>query len=90
MIAAMAIPKLAAGVRLKRDAVRGGFNLLAPERVLRANATSAEILELCDGKRPFAEIVDQLAKRYVAERVRIEEEAAHLLEGLAAKGMITL
>lgn len=44
MIAADAKPKLARGVRVQADRVRGGFNLLAPEHVLRVNASSAAIL----------------------------------------------
>jgi pyrroloquinoline quinone biosynthesis protein D len=88
MIAADAKPKLARGVRVQADRVRGGFNLLAPEHVLRVNASSAAILNLCDGQRSLGEIVDQLAAEYEVDRGRIERETSALLDGLVARRMV--
>jgi pyrroloquinoline quinone biosynthesis protein D len=90
MIAVDARPRLARGVRLRADPVRGGFNLLAPERVLRANDSSAAVLGLCDGERSLGEIIDILAERYDVERDRIESEATTLLEDLMLKRMVEL
>ncbi len=81
-------PRLAAGVRIREDRVRGGHNLLAPERVLRINASTAAILALCDGQRSLPEIVDHLARDYAADRTRIERDVTALLGDLASRGLI--
>ena len=83
-------PRLARGVRLHADAVRGGFVLLAPERVLTTNATALEVLKRCDGVRTVSAIVDDLAQTFSADRARIADDVAALLAGLAAKRMIEL
>ena len=83
-------PRLARGVRLAEDRVRGGWNLLAPERVLTANATAVEVLRLCDGSRSFGDIVGLLAEKFSAEPARIEGEAGALLSDLRAKRMVEL
>jgi pyrroloquinoline quinone biosynthesis protein D len=56
-------PRLAPHVRLRFDAARGRHVLLSPETVAVLNATSADILLLCDG-RTVAEIVAELRARY--------------------------
>ena len=85
---AEARPRLATGVRLREDRVRGGHNLLAPEHVLRINASTAAILALCDGQRSLPEIVDHLARDYAADRTRIERDVTALLGDLASRGLI--
>lgn len=81
-------PRLASGVRLRADRVRGGFNLLAPEHVLRVNASSAAILHLCDGTRRIGDIAGLLADEYKVERVRIERDVFALIADLASRRMV--
>ena len=88
MIGADATPRLAQGVRVQADRVRGGFNLLAPEHVLRVNASSAAILNLCDGQRSLRQIVDGLAAEYEIDRSRIERETIALLDDLISRRMV--
>lgn len=88
MIEADSKPRLVRGVRLQADRVRGGFNLLAPEHVLRVNASSVAILNLCDGQRSLREIVDLLADEYKVDRGRIEQETAALLENLMSRRIV--
>jgi pyrroloquinoline quinone biosynthesis protein D len=57
-------PALARHVRLRFDAARDRHVLLSPETVAVLNATSADILRLCDGRRTVAEIVADLQGRY--------------------------
>ena len=64
-VAADARPKLPRGVRLTQSEAHGGMVLLAPERVFKADAIAAAILERCTGEATFAEIVDALAAAYV-------------------------
>jgi pyrroloquinoline quinone biosynthesis protein D len=83
-------PRLARGVRLREDRTRGGFVLLAPERVLTANAAAVEILKRCDGERTLSAIVDDLAQIFPADRARIAADVEALLADLAGKRMIEL
>jgi pyrroloquinoline quinone biosynthesis protein D len=89
-IAASARPRLPRGVRLSRDAARGGFVLLAPERVVRADPVAAAVLERCDGARTLVEIIDDLCSTYKGERSRIEADVRRLLADLSAKKMVDL
>ena len=83
-------PRLARGVRLQPDAARGGHVLLAPERVVMANASAVAVLELCDGTRGPGAIADELARRYGSDRERIAADVRALLADLAAKRLIDL
>jgi pyrroloquinoline quinone biosynthesis protein D len=57
-------PRLAPHVRLTYDQARQRHVLLTPETVTLLNGTGAAILELCDGRRTVAEILDELRGRY--------------------------
>lgn len=81
-------PRLARGVRLKADATRGGHVLLAPERVVAANASAAAILELCDGTRSPGAIAALLAERYGADPDRVAADVRTVLADLAGKRLI--
>ena len=77
-------PALALGSRLQFDEVRGEHILLVPEGVVRLNATAVEVIELCDGQRTVAAIVDLLQDRYggtdLGDDVR-EPHRRHRFEG---------
>jgi pyrroloquinoline quinone biosynthesis protein D len=83
-------PRLLRGVRLKHDETRGEWLLLAPERVIKADAIAVEILRRCDGTATFAAIVDDLVAQFSADRARVETDVRTLLEDLAAKRMVDL
>jgi pyrroloquinoline quinone biosynthesis protein D len=83
-------PRLARGVRLRADPVRGGHVLLAPERVVAANGSAVAILELCDGARGPAEIVEALCRRYDADPARVAADVDAVLADLAEKRLIDL
>ena len=89
-IAPDARPRLPRGVRLTHSEAQGGWVLLAPERVFKADAIAAEIVKRCTGEATFAEIVDDLAKTYAAPRERILVDATALLRGLADKKLLEL
>jgi pyrroloquinoline quinone biosynthesis protein D len=89
-IAPTARPRLPTGVRLSNDQARGGFVLLAPERVVRADAIAVAIIQRCDGRRTLSEIIDDLCLAYKAERSRIETDVRALLAELAGKRMMEL
>jgi pyrroloquinoline quinone biosynthesis protein D len=83
-----AVPRLPRGVRLHLDEARGGWVLLAPERILQPDAVAVEILNRVDGRSSLAEIVDSLAAAFTAERERIEADVRGFLGNLAEKGFV--
>src|SRR3954463_1854888 len=82
-------PILPRHAKLKFDETRQLWVILAPERVLAPDETAVEILHLCDGARSVAEIVDQLAVKYTAERAAIGADVVAMLQDLADKGFLT-
>jgi pyrroloquinoline quinone biosynthesis protein D len=83
-------PRLPRGVRLKYDDTRSEWLLLAPERLIKADAIAVEILKRCDGNTTLATIVDDLAQQFSADRARVEADVRALLGELAAKRMVDL
>jgi pyrroloquinoline quinone biosynthesis protein D len=83
-------PRLPRGVRLVHNEQQGGWVLLAPERVFKADAISVEILKRCTGEATLADIVDDLAKTFAAPRDRILTDVSALLRGLAEKQLLEL
>src|SRR5438552_18481842 len=58
---------------------QGGWVLLAPERIFKADAIAAEILKRCTGELTFGQLVDDLANSYTAPREKISTDVASLL-----------
>ncbi len=83
-------PRLPRGVRLVHNEAQGGWVLLAPERVFKADAIAAEVVKRCNGDTTFAAIVDDLAKAFSAPRERILADVTPLLRGLADKRLLEL
>jgi len=89
-IASDARPRLPHGVRLIRSDAHGGWVLLAPERVFKADAIAAEIVKRCTGEATVEAIVDDLAKTFNAPRERILTDVTAMLRSLADKKMLEL
>jgi len=87
-IAADARPRLPRGVRLVHNEAQGGWVLLAPERVFKADAIAAEIVKRCTGEATLAAIVDDLAKSFNAPRERVLADVTAMLRGLADKKLL--
>ena len=83
-------PRLPRGVRLTHNEAQGGWVLLAPERIFKADAVAAEILKRCTGEATLAAIVDDLAAAFNAPRERILADVSKLLRGLAEKKLLEL
>ncbi|WP_108518978.1 pyrroloquinoline quinone biosynthesis peptide chaperone PqqD [Bradyrhizobium algeriense] len=82
-------PKLPRHARLKFDETRQVWVILAPERVLAPDEIAVEVLQLCDGVRSVADIVDQLTVKYTADREAISTDVIGMLQDLADKGFLT-
>ena len=89
-IAPDARPRLPRGVRLVHNEAQGGWVLLAPERIFKADAIAVEIVKRCTGEATLREIVDDLAKTFNAPRERIESDVTTMLRGLADKRLLEL
>jgi pyrroloquinoline quinone biosynthesis protein D len=83
-------PRLASGARLVHNEAQGGWVLLAPERVFKADAIAAEILKRCTGQATLADIVDDLARTFAAPRERILGDVSALVRGLVDKRLMEL
>ena len=82
-------PVLPRHTKLKYDETRQVWVVLAPERVLAPDEISVEVLQLCDGVRSVAQMIDQLAEKYTAERDAIAADVIAMLQDLADKGFLT-
>lgn len=80
--------RLAPGCRL--NAAGGPEDLLLiPEGALRLKGPARTIVELCNGERTLADIVEELQRHYPsAQPVRIETEAVALLARLRERGVL--
>lgn len=82
-------PILPRHARLKFDETRQVWVILAPERVLAPDEIAVEILQLCDGARSVADIVELLTAKYNAPRADIGTDVIAMLQDLADKGFLT-
>jgi pyrroloquinoline quinone biosynthesis protein D len=91
IIPAEARPRLPRGVRLVHNEAQGGWVLLAPERVFKADQIAVEIIKRCTGEATFGEIIDDLTRTFnTAPRERILADVNMLLRGLADKKFLEL
>ena len=75
-------------MRLHFDTTRDAWVLLGPERVIETEGPASEILRRCDGSRTIAQIVDELAAVYNADRAEIAGDVTDMLAELVAKRML--
>jgi pyrroloquinoline quinone biosynthesis protein D len=83
-------PHLPRGVRLVHNEAQGGWVLLAPERVFKADAIAAEIIKRCTGDITLDAIIEDLAATYSAPRERIQADVTALVTGLVDKRLMEL
>lgn len=73
-------PQLAPGCRLN-EKDKASRMLLMPERALRLNGPSLEIVERCDGSHTVGEIISELQRLYSkAEPGKVEQDILGYLE----------
>ncbi|HBF61392.1 MAG: pyrroloquinoline quinone biosynthesis peptide chaperone PqqD [Methyloceanibacter sp.] len=75
-------------LKLRHDAGRDRWVLLAPERILTPDAIAVAVLKLCDGERTVDDIAANLAAEYSAPADVIAADVVELLQDLADKGYI--
>lgn len=75
-------------IKLRHDASRGVWLILAPERVFTPDPIAVEVLKLCDGTRSVGDIASRLAAEYQAPREVIAADIIVMLQDLADKGVV--
>jgi pyrroloquinoline quinone biosynthesis protein D len=83
-------PRLPRDVRLIHSEAQGGWVLLAPERIFKADAIAVEILKRYTGEATLGAIVAELAAAFKAPRERVQADVSKLLSGLAEKKLLEL
>ncbi len=82
------VPRLPRHIKLRHDAGRGRWLVLAPERVFEPDDISVEILKRCDGATSVSAIADVLAKEYSAPLDHILADTISMLQDLTDKGVV--
>jgi pyrroloquinoline quinone biosynthesis protein D len=88
IISAASRPSLPRHVKMRHDAARDRWTILAPERVFTPDAIAVAVLRLCDGSRSVEAIATELAEAYNAPKERILADVTALLQELADKGVV--
>jgi pyrroloquinoline quinone biosynthesis protein D len=88
IITAETKPSLPPHIKLRHDAGRGRWHVLAPERVFEPDPIAVEILKRCDGQTTVSTIAADLAKEYNAPVQEIVADTISMLQELADKGVI--
>jgi pyrroloquinoline quinone biosynthesis protein D len=81
-------PGLPPHIKLRHDAGRGRWHVLAPERVFEPDPIAIEILKRCDGATTVEQIAVDLAKDYNAPLQEILTDTISMLQELSDKGVI--
>jgi pyrroloquinoline quinone biosynthesis protein D len=89
-ISGVAVPRFRRGVKLREDAARGGWVLLAPEKAFVLDDIAAALLQLVDGQRSLDTISTTLADRFHAPVDIVKGDVATVLADLAGKGAVEL
>jgi pyrroloquinoline quinone biosynthesis protein D len=90
LIAAGSKPYLPRHIKLRQDAARGGWTILAPERVFTPDDIAVAVLRLCDGTRTVDGIAQELSAAYNAPIAQIRGDICAMLQDLADKGVVTV
>lgn len=84
------VVKLARGVRLREDPVRGQTVLLAPERALALDEIAVAIVKALDGVRSLDAIADDFARQFDAPKNQILGDIITFVEEFSKRRMLDL
>lgn len=88
LISATSQPSLPPHIKLRHDAGRGRWHVLAPERVFEPDPIAVEILKRCDGVKTVQAIAEVMAAEYDAPLADITADIIAMLQDLADKGVV--
>jgi pyrroloquinoline quinone biosynthesis protein D len=90
VISGSSVVKLARGVRLREDPVRGQTVLLAPERAMAVDDIAVRIVQALDGKRTLDQIAADFAEEFEAPAVEIADDVKAFVHELAIRRMLEI
>jgi len=88
MITVASRPVMPPHIKMRHDAGRGRWLILAPERVFDPDEIAVGILKLCDGQRSVGDIAGLMATEYNAPAQEIEADIIAMFQDLADKGVV--
>ena len=89
-VTAQTIAKLARGVRLREDPVRGQTVLLAPERALALDEIAVMIVKALDGERSLDAIAEEFAVKFEASKEQIIGDVIAFVDEFSKRRMLEL
>ncbi|NWJ25441.1 pyrroloquinoline quinone biosynthesis peptide chaperone PqqD [Rhizobium sp. RM] len=90
IVTAATVAKLARGVRLREDAVRGQTILLAPERALALDEIAVMIVNALDGKRSIDAIAEEFSLKFEAPKDQILADIIVFVDEFSKRRMLEL
>ncbi|MDH4981109.1 pyrroloquinoline quinone biosynthesis peptide chaperone PqqD [Hyphomicrobium sp. D-2] len=75
-------------IKMRYDAGRNRWIILAPERLFDPDPIAVEVLKLCDGARTVGDIAAHLSNEYNAPVQDIEVDIIAMLQDLSDKGVV--
>jgi pyrroloquinoline quinone biosynthesis protein D len=88
MISGDSRPALPKHIKMRHDAGRNRWIILAPERVFDPDETAVAVLKLCDGQRSVNDIATILSQEYQAPIEEITNDIVAMLQDLSDKGVV--
>ncbi|TCP80697.1 pyrroloquinoline quinone biosynthesis protein D [Rhizobium sp. PP-CC-2G-626] len=89
-VTAQTVAKLARGVRLREDPVRGQTVLLAPERALALDEIAVMIVKALDGERNLDAIAEEFALQFEAPKEQIIGDVIAFIDEFSKRRMLEL
>lgn len=90
MISGSSVVKLARGVRLHEDTVRGQTVLLAPERAMAVDDIAVAIVQALDGERTLDDIAAGFAEKFDAPVAEIAGDVKAFVQELSVRRMLEI
>lgn len=90
VIGGATVARLARGVRLRKDEVRGQMVLLAPERALALDDIAQRIVEALDGERSVDQIAEDFAAAFQAPKEQIAADVTAFVQELSDRRMLEI
>lgn len=88
MIEAQTRVQMPRHIKMRHDAARDRWIILAPERVFNPDETAVAVLKLCNGETSVGDIANQLAAEYQAPVDVVTADIISMLQELADKGVV--
>ncbi len=89
-VTAQTVARLARGVRLREDPVRGQTVLLAPERALALDDIAVMIVNALDGERNLGAISEEFSVKFEAPKEQILADVIAFIEDFSKRRMLEL